>query len=157
MAGHNERSLDLHGMTREEAKEAFIEFYNGAMLGSAGRTIRLDVVHGYGSTGTGGILRGWLRGFLERHLSFLEYKPGEEVEANKGHTIIVPLKVLLSLGEELMEEIWAYCETPRAQSKIIGKFHRHGDAEVVSAIRLLEKQYRLRGFTHGVVRTYQAI
>ena len=39
---------------------------------------------------------------------------------------MVPLKPLPSLGEQLVEEIWAYCERPRAQSTIIGKFRRHG-------------------------------
>ena len=126
------------------------------MVGSAGRTIRLDIVHGYGSTGTGGILRGRLRGFLERHPSYLEYKPGEEVDGNKGHTVIVPLRVLPSLGEDMVEDIWAFCENPKAQNKITGKFRRHGEAEVLSAIKLLEKHQRLRLTTRGAVKLYQS-
>ena len=156
MIEHNERSLDLHGMTRDDAKKAFIEFYNGAVLGSGGRAIRLDIVHGYGSTGVGGVIRGWLRGYLERHPTYLEYKPGEEMDGNKGHTFVMPLKELPSMGQDLTEEIWAYCVNPRAQSKIIGKFRRYGDAEVMRVIKLMEKQGRLRASTHGPARTYQA-
>ena len=157
MIEHNERSLDLHGMTRDEAKKAFIEFYNGAVLGSSGRTIRLDIVHGYGSTGAGGVIRGWLRGYLARHSSYLEYQPGEDVDRNQGHTIVTALKTLPSAGEELTEEILAYCENPRAQSKIIGKFRRYGDSEVLNALKLLEKQQRLCVSTRGAYKLYQSL
>ena len=63
----NARTLDLHGLTWTEAQAAFIDFYNGAVRQASGNAgSRLDVVHGYGSTGTGGVLRTRLRGFLER-------------------------------------------------------------------------------------------
>jgi hypothetical protein len=151
-----ERILDLHGMTRNEAHDAFIDFYNGAVGRSGGKPGRLEVVHGYGSSGTGGILRAWLRGFLERHTSSLEFQPGENVDGNPGHTIIAPLKLLPSTGEQLIEQVWAYCERPRAQSKILGKFRRHGETEVLRAINALEKQQRLRLMHRGALRLYQA-
>lgn len=151
------RTLDLHGLTWAEAQASFIEFYNGVVRRVGGNAGRLDVVHGYGSTGTGGVLRSRLRGFLERNRSYLEFKPGEEVDGNLGHTIVVPLKQLPHLGEQLMEEIWAYCERPRIKSKITGKFRRHGTDEVLRAIRVLEKQHRLRTVTHGGHRLYQAL
>ena len=150
------RTLDLHGLIWTEAHDTFIEFYNRAVRRATGNVGRLDVVHGYGSTGTGGVLRARLRGYLERHKSYLEFQPGENVDGNQGHTIIVPLKLLPSTGEQLLEEIWAYCEKPRAQSKIIGKFRRHGEAEVLRNIRVLEKQHRLRSSTHGSLRLYEA-
>ncbi|MBI2166598.1 MAG: Smr/MutS family protein [Chloroflexi bacterium] len=150
------RTLDLHGLTWTEAQAAFIDFYNSAVHLAGGNAGRLDVVHGYGSTGTGGVLRTRLRGFLDRHKSYLEFQPGENVDGNRGHTIVVPLKPLPSLGDQLVEEIWAYCERPRAQSKIIGKFRRHGEIEVLRAIKVLEKQQRLRALTHGALRLYQA-
>ena len=150
------RTLDLHGLTWTEAQAAFIDFYNGAVGRAGGNAGRLDVVHGYGSTGTGGVLRTRLQGFLERHKPCLEFQPGENVDGNRGHTIVVPLKPLPSLGEQLVEEIWAYCERPRAQSKIIGKFRRHGETEVLRALKVLEKQQRLNALTHGALRLYQA-
>jgi hypothetical protein len=152
----DERTLDLHGLTRAEAQAAFIDFYNGAVRRAGGKIGRLDVVHGYGSTGTGGVLRTWLRGFLERHMSSLEFQPGENVDGNQGHTIVVPLRLLPSQDEQLVEEIWAYCESSRAQSKILGKFRRHGEAEVLRAINVLEKQQRLRAVRHGTLRLYEA-
>jgi hypothetical protein len=66
------------------------------------------------------------------------------------------MKPLSSLGEQLVEEIWAYCQQPRAQSKIIGKFRRYGQTEVLRAIKVLEKQRRLRALPHGALRLYQA-
>jgi hypothetical protein len=149
-------SLDLHGMTREKAREAFIEFYNGSVLGSTGRAVRFEVVHGYGSSGVGGVLRSWLRGFLDRHSTYLEYQSGEHIDGNQGHTFVTAMKLLPSAGEDLAEEICAYCDTPRAQSKIIGKFRRHGEAEVLRLIKLLEKQKRLKPLARGTVRLYLA-
>ena len=149
-------NLDLHGMTWTEAETAFIEFYNGAVRQAGGNPVRLNVVHGYGFKGTGGVLRARLRGFLGRYKTCLEFQPGENVDGNRGHTIVVPLKPLPSLGDQMVEEIWAYCEVPRAQSKIIGKFRRHGETEVLVAIKGLEKQQRLRALNRGAVRLYQA-
>ena len=156
MAEIDARTLDLHGLTWTEAQAAFIDFYNGAVHQAGGNPARMDVVHGYGSTGTGGVLRSRLRGFLEQHESCLEFRLGENVDGNQGHTIVVPLKPLPSLGEQLAEEIWAYCERPRAQSKIIGKFRRRGATEVLRAIKVLEKQQRLRALTRGKLRLYEA-
>lgn len=150
-------NLDLHGLTWAEGEAAFIDFYNRAVRDAGENQVKLDVVHGYGSTGTGGILRARLRGFLERYKSYLDFQTGESIDGNRGHTIVVPLKSLPSLGEQIVEEIWAYCERPRAQSKIIGKFRRQGEAEVLRAIRVLEKQQRLRASTRGALRLYQAV
>lgn len=150
------RTLDLHGLTWTEAQAAFIDFYNGAVRQAGGNPGRLDVIHGYGSTGTGGVLRTRLQAFLERHKSCLEFQPGENVDSNRGHTIVMPLKPLPSIGEQLVEDIWAYCEQPRAQSKIIGKFRRHGEPEVLRAVKVLEKRQRLRALAHGALRLYQA-
>ena len=149
-------TLDLHGLTWTEAEAAFIDFYNGAVRQAGGNVGRLDLVHGYGSKGTGGVLRTRLRRFLERYKSYLDFQPGENVDGNQGHTVVVPLKPLPSLGEQMAEEIWAYCERPRAQSKIIGKFRRHGETEVLRAIKVLEKQQRLSASTRGALRLYRA-
>lgn len=157
MTSADAHTLDLHGLTWTEALPAFIEFYNTAVRQAGENSpIRLDVVHGYGSTGVGGVLRTRLRGFLERHNSYLEFQPGENVDGNRGHTIVVALKPLPSLGAHLGEEIWAYCEEPRTLSKITGKFRRHGETEVLRAIKVLEKQQRLRALMHGALRLYQA-
>ena len=66
MHGPNLRILDLHGLTWAEAEASFIEFYNQTVRQADKDAVRLDVVHGYGSTGTGGVLLTRLRGFLGR-------------------------------------------------------------------------------------------
>jgi hypothetical protein len=150
------RTLDLHGLTWTEAQAAFIDFSNRAVGLGGGNARTLDVVHGYGSTGIGGVLRTRLRGFLERHACYREFQPGETVDGNRGHTVVVPLEPLPSLGEQLMEGIRAYCERPRAKSKIVGKFRWHGETEVLRAIKVLETQQRLQALARGGIRLYQA-
>ena len=51
MHGPNLRILDLHGLTWAEAEASFIEFYNQTVRQAGKDAVRLDVVHGYGSTG----------------------------------------------------------------------------------------------------------
>ncbi len=143
-------SLDLHGKTWDEAKTEFVDFYNGHVR--SGSRARLDIIHGYGSSGVGGVLRDRLRAFLARFSDNLMFQPGEDVDGNPGHTVVVPLKPLPSMDDALAEEIWAYCSEARTLSKITGKFRRHGDPEVKRAIRALTSQGRLRQDANGLYR-----
>lgn len=152
------RELDLHGQTWSEAQAAFIEFYNDAILKDGGHgTGSLDVVHGYGSTGPGGVLRTRLRAFLQRHEERLEFMPGESVDGNQGHTIVIPMQPLPSTEDALAEQVWVYCVRAKGRSKIIGKFRRHGEPRVIEAIRALERQKRLRTVHKGRVKSYEAV
>ena len=92
MHGSNLRILDLHGLTWAEAEASFIEFYNQKLRQAGKDAVGLGVVHGYGSTGTGGVLLTRLRGFLGRYESCSDFQTGEKVDGNPGHTIVVPLK-----------------------------------------------------------------
>ena len=157
MHGSNLRILDLHGLTWAEAEASFIEFYNQTLRQVGKGAVGLDVVHGYGSTGTGGVLRTRLRGFLGRYESCLDFQTGEKVDGNPGHTIVVPLKPLPSLLDQLSQDIWDFCDRPRSQSKIIGKLRRHGQTAVLSTIKTLEKQKRLRPSNQGAHNLYQAV
>ena len=149
--------LDLHGLTWSEAEASFIELYNRTFDQAGKVAVSIDVVHGYGSTGTGGVLRTRMRRFLARYASSLDFYTGETVDANPGHTIVVPLKPLPSLQHQLSQDIWDFCVRPRSRSKIIGKFRRHGETAVLSTIKSLEKQKRLRPSTHGAYKLYQAM
>jgi len=153
----NQHTLDLHGLTWAEAEASFIEFYNQTFSEAGKDAVRLDIVHGYGSTGIGGVLVTRLRRFLERYESCLEFQTGERVDGNPGHTIVVPLKPLPSLRDQLSQEIWDFCDRPRSQSKIIGKFRKHGEMVVLSTIKTLEKQKRLSPSNQGVHKLYQAV
>ena len=148
---NNNRTVDLHGMTWSEALNAFIEFYNSAVAG--GSAARLEVIHGYGSTGEGGVLRKRLHGFLESHAQSLEV----HTDSNPGHTFVTPKTALPDTVDMLCEDILAYCDTPRPQSKIIGKFRRSGQPEVLGAIRTLESQRRLTAKLKGKLKVYESV
>ena len=151
------RKIDLHGLTWTEALPTFIEFYNDEVqkMGRGGGS--LDVVHGYGSTGPGGVLRTRLRAFFQRHEEHLEFRPGESIDDNQGHTVVVPMLSLPSTGDALEEQVWAYCERAKGRSKIIGKFRRQGEPAVIQAIKALESQKRLRVVHKGRVKSYEAM
>ena len=80
------RSIDLHNLTVTEALRAFVRFYNGCVR--AGFRGRLEVIHGYGSGGSGGAIRQELRKYLEAHAeTFGEFLAGESLR-NPGVTIV---------------------------------------------------------------------
>lgn len=156
----SDRTLDLHGQTWREALPDFIAFYNEAIEQAAGGPVSaLDIIHGYGSTGNGGALRTRLRHFLVAHAAQgrLEFTPGENIDANPGHTVVTPMQPLPAAHEMLVEEIWAYCARPRALSKISGKFRRHGEPAVRAAIDTLVRQRRLRPVAKGNRKAFQAM
>ena len=147
-------TLDLHGKTWAEALTEFRDFYATAAAGA-----ELEVVHGYGSTGSGGRLRTSLRNYLERQSQAgrLTYRPGEAVDGNRGHTYITRLQPLPAAGDDLAEAIWQYCARPQTTRKIMNQFRRHGDPPVRQALRELESQKRLRAQTVGREKGYAAV
>ena len=149
-------TLDFHGRTWSESLTELIATYN-RVLASGSPVELLDIVHGYGSTGTGGTLRRRVRSFLSAQSQRLEFKTGEETDGNPGHTLVLPIQPLPEVNDLLAEEILEYCETARAQSKITGKFRRHGDPSVIQAIRSLERQGRLRAVRRGRNKAYEAM
>lgn len=78
--------LDLHGMRTRDAIDRFIYEYNRA-VGTGGE--RMEVVHGYGSSGVGGDIKGALCALLDAHASKVRYIKGESL-GNKGITVVVP-------------------------------------------------------------------
>ena len=149
-------SIDLHGRTWSESLGELIATYNRILTTGPSSEV-LEVVHGYGSSGTGGSLRRRVRSFLTAHNDRLEFKPGEESDGNPGHTIVLPVRPLPEVGDLLAEQVLEYCETARTQSKIAGKFRRYGDPKVIEAIRSLEKQGRLRAVAKGRNKAYAAV
>jgi dsDNA-specific endonuclease/ATPase MutS2 len=82
------RSIDLHNFTVAEALREFVRFYNHCVR--SGYRGRLEVIHGYGSTGGGGVIREELRRFLKAHEeTFGEFLAGESLR-NPGVTILYP-------------------------------------------------------------------
>ncbi len=146
----SEREIDLHGLTWTEARAEFVAFYNRS-VGTP-----FTVIHGYGSSGEGGVLRRRLRGFLQRHEAYLEFTPGEELDDNPGCTIISPQLRLPALDERLVESMWEYCKRPKTRGKISGKFRRYGNKAVDQTIELLERQGRLKKTGGGRMAKYEA-
>jgi len=146
--------LDLHGCTWAEALVAFIEFHNQVVHLAGGASIgRREIIHGYGSTGEGGVILLRLRAYLARHPDKVQV----EYDSNRGHTYVTPLAALPGIGDMLGEEIWGYCDEPRTQSKITGKFRRHGDPAVLAAIRVLEREGRLKREDKGTHKLYRSV
>ena len=151
------REIDLHGLTWKESLTRFIEAYNGA-FDSAGKSsgVQVRVIHGYGSTGEGGVLRKRLRSFCQRFEDYLEVTTGEEIDGNRGCTVVSPIRRLPDMHDMLAEQIRDYCKRPRSRSKVMGRFRRHGQPHVTQAVRSLEKQGRLRRRNKGGLVMYEA-
>ena len=82
------RSINLHNFTVAEAIREFVRFYNACVR--SGYRGRLEVIHGYGSSGSGGVIREELRKYLKAHEEiFGEFLPGENLR-NPGVTILYP-------------------------------------------------------------------
>lgn len=80
------RSIDLHSFTVAEALREFVRFYNQCVR--SGYRGRIEVIHGYGSSGSGGRIRAALRDFLAGHGEiFGEFLAGESLR-NPGVTIV---------------------------------------------------------------------
>ena len=156
----SDRELDLHEQTWREALPAFIEFYNQALLHADGDPVHtVDVIHGYGSSGAGGVLRKRLQNYLREQADRgrLEFAPGDHADGNPGHTIVLPIEALPGTHDMLAEDVLDYCARPRPLSKITGKFRRHGEPAVLATIDSLVRQRRLRPVSKGSRKAYEAI
>ena len=147
--------LDLHGLSWPEARRQFVEFYNNA-LASGKRRTQLEIIHGWGASGQGGVLRNRLRRFLAGFPESLEFTPGENIDGNRGCTYVSPIESIPDADNALAEAIWDFCRRPRALSKVAGQFRRHGDPQVLSAVRYLKKQGRLIETQKGSASTLEA-
>ena len=149
--------LDLHGKTWAEALEEFVDAYNRAVQpgGHACRTLK--VIHGYGSTGSGGVLRTRFRKFFENNQDRLEFTPGEKTSINPGYTLVTPRYPLPGADAALCELVRDYCEQPKTLNKIVGQFRRYGQPRVQRAVRSLEGQKRLRKTARARNSVYQAV
>ncbi len=82
------RSINLHSLTVAEAIREFVRYYNSCVR--SGYRGRLEIIHGYGSSGSGGAIREELRRYLKAHEEiFGEFLPGENLR-NPGVTILYP-------------------------------------------------------------------
>ena len=145
--------LDLHGYTAQQALKTFLSYYNRQVR--AGVRRRIEVVHGYGSSGEGGLIRKRLRAFLSSFPGWVSYMPGENLDGNPGYTLVYPKSLLPEDTDMLQAEILSYCWIARTEEKILGKFRRYGDFEVMVALKELSKQEKLVIKLKGKYKFYQ--
>lgn len=147
--------LDLHGCLVIEAIDTFVTCYNSRV--GSGNFTSLIVIHGYGSSGQGGVIRARLRSFLSRHSERLTFECGEQCALrNPGTTMVYPRKPLPTATDALGAEILAYCrESPKTKSKIAGKFRNHGEAKIQASLKRLEQQKILCVVRKGSHTLYQ--
>lgn len=136
--------LDLHGYSLNQALDIFVETYN-VLIDSQSHE-PLKVVHGYGSTGVGGVIRKCVTNLLEAHHESLEYAFGEDIDGNPGYTIVYPGERLLSPIEKLYSLILEYCTRLKTREKVVWKFtqyQQYRESDVVQALNYLMRQGKL--------------
>ena len=114
----------------------------------------IDVVHGYGSSGTGGVIKRRLRALLAAHAGQLSFVRGEDLDQNPGHTEVHPRKPLPTAADDLATAIIEYCSTARTLEKITGRFRRHGMPAIQAAVRTLTASGRLRSAQRGAHKLF---
>ena len=122
-----------------EAIDAFVERYNA--LFAEGYRGRIEVIHGYGSSGEGGAIRKKLRSFLAAHRDRFKHLAEGDATGNPGVTFVEAkgrLPQLHTAGSELAVAILAFCGTAKTEAKILTKFvGRFGDPAIRTEIRQL--------------------
>jgi len=145
--------INLHGYTVNDALEEFIAAYNLCLQST--KNIDICVIHGYGSTGSGGKIRSSLRKYLSLQTDKLKWSGGEQINGNAGITFIKPGKALSEPYEKLAHEIFNYCQAPKTKKKIAGYFRKHGDQCILKALKYLEKNKKLKTIWKGKHKCYQ--
>ncbi len=128
--------IDLHEMNRNEAIRFFIDKYNEAF--KSGYRGEITVIHGYGSSGRGGVIKKELKGFLDSHREYLTYT----VDTNPGATLVTPLKAINEMQDLISMEVLDFCRTsPKTMEKIKGNFFKkYKNNEINACVKRLVKQ-----------------
>lgn len=129
--------IDLHHMNRNEAIRFFIDRYNEAV--KTGRK-EITVVHGYGSSGKGGVIKKEIKTFFDLHSSYLSYK----TDLNPGATLVFPIKIINELEDLISIDILDFCKSsPKTIEKIKGNFFKkYTNQEINSCVKkLIKKNY----------------
>ena len=129
-------TIDLHNMNRNDAIRFFIKKYNEAL--KSGYRDEIVVIHGYGSSGKGGVIKKELKEFLESHREYLSYT----VDTNPGITLVTPIKKINEMQDLISREVLEFCrDTPKTMSKIKGNFFKkYTNNEINACVKKLVKQ-----------------
>jgi hypothetical protein len=142
--------LDLHYHTVDEALRRFIKFYNENY--KKGETV--EVIHGYGASGKGGLIRKNLREFLNSNSKYLKYITGEEKSSNLGLTFVIMNSRIPEIVDMLSIEILKFCSTAKTVEKISGNFRKYTQQEILKCLKRLEKSKKLKIVLKGKYKCY---
>lgn len=155
------RLLDLHGQRFNAGYGPFNDEYNKCVRKGIPRLL---VIHGYGSTGMGGVWRRKLREELlpsQCDKGRLRYIRGEEIDGNRGVTWVEPVVILPSGVEFIADEILQFCKNdPRTSiwdDYIYCAFKQYDKPLVTGAIELLVRRQELFAGGHGPVTEYEVM
>jgi DNA-nicking Smr family endonuclease len=87
-----DKKIDLHGLREREALRKFVRDYN-AYVRSGGRD-PVWVVHGYGSSGHGGVIQRAIRDYISANANRFDKVVEGDRLANPGVTIVYPKRLL---------------------------------------------------------------
>jgi Smr domain len=153
------RRIDLHDLTVDEAIRKFTADYNAIV--ASGYRGRIEVIHGYGSTGEGGVIRLKLRSFLNANAHRFKDIVEGEWHGNPGVTYVDAkgrLPAASAIATPLHAAILKFCATPKAENKILIKLiGRFGDPAIRAAIRDLVKSGALQEVHSGGETRYHAV
>ena len=143
-------SIDLHGYTVSEAMRRFVDFYNGCVR--SGHRGFIEVIHGYGSSGTGGAIQQELRRYLIANADRLEMYVAGDAVGNPGITKVYPKRLLPTVqagvgsrSSDAREAILKFCEAPKAREKVFVKLRgRFGDSTLREELSRLIRDGLLR-------------
>jgi hypothetical protein len=144
--------LDLHGFTVAEAIEQFVQDYNTRVNNNQFGCLK--IIHGYGSTGQGGVIRVKLRAFLNEHLDKLRYEAGDDY-GDPGWTFVYPKARLPNQRERVAAAILSFCFEGKPEDKILREFVKLGEVQVKQVVRSLAKQGKLKTVNKGAQILYQ--
>ena len=133
--------IDLHNMNYYEAIRHFIRRYNELL--KSGSTELIEVVHGYGASGKGGVIKRRLQAYLKEHRDYLDFEFNSSSKGiNQGCTLVLPKKILPELKDLLENDILDYCSnTPRTMEKITGHlFKKYEEKKIKETVRSLAKK-----------------
>jgi len=147
--------IDLHELNSLNAIEQFIKYYNERVKKKLYGEI--EIIHGYGSTGQGGVIKRKLHKLFNDNLKKLSYKPGEDFSLNPGITMVKPKLLLPEASNILFNEILDFAsDNPKSLEKITGKFRKYSTPVVTDAIKALVKKELLEVVNKGKVKCYQS-
>jgi DNA-nicking Smr family endonuclease len=121
--------LDLHGMRTRDAIDLFIRECN--KFSSAGGE-RMEVVHGYGSSGVGGDIKEALMALLDAYPDKVRYIKGELV-GNRGVTVVIPDSKLPYRRTSIDAVICSILLKPRSIAQIEVELHGLATTEEIKA------------------------